>query len=280
MVGRTARLHNDRAFLLLLEERDQVFPLDLAAYHCVSCGVDGVHLEHRLCSVEANHGNAHRGRSLSGCATTGLWHIDAWGRPPQLRRSSCTGPRPPQGILPPDVRRRRLHRQLPAQFVQAGASTRSRLTPDADTIKLSQRCEFCKRLNELSKWAGEGGACDWSNLDQAFGTICCGRFLAVRHEKRSAQRCDRTVGAGSKREERDDVCIRWLRVSGTAEMPQIDQCVGHQFHAVVSLLFELEAQQQPLEFIFPREGPLHEAAYGCLKPALPGGSEGPSFFSN
>src|SRR5664279_833591 len=88
MVGRTARLHNDRAFLLLLEERDQVFPLDLAAYHCVSCGVDGGHLEHRLCSVEANHGNAHRGRSLSGCATTGLWHIDAWGRPPQLRRSS------------------------------------------------------------------------------------------------------------------------------------------------------------------------------------------------
>src|SRR5271166_5285412 len=32
-------------------------------------------------------------------------------------------------------------------------------------------------------------------------------------------------------------------------MPQIDQCVGHQFHTVVSLLFELEAQQQPLEFI-------------------------------
>src|SRR5271165_3509636 len=32
---------------------------------------------------------------------------------------------------------------------------------------------------------------------------------------------------------------------------------GHQFHTVVSLLFELEAQQQPLEFIFPREGPLH-----------------------
>src|SRR5271165_2884445 len=50
---------------------------------------------------------------------------------------------------------------------------------------------------------------------------------------------------------------RWLRVSGTTEMPQIDQCVGHQFHTVVSLLFELEAQQQPLEFIFPREGPLH-----------------------
>ena len=49
----------------------------------------------------------------------------------------------------------------------------------------------------------------------------------------------------------------WLRVSGTTEMPQIDQCVGHQFHTVVPLLFELEAQQQPLEFIFPRKGPFH-----------------------
>ena len=51
--------------------------------------------------------------------------------------------------------------------------------------------------------------------------------------------------------------ISWLRVSGTTEMPQIDQCVGHQFHTVVPLLFELEAQQQPLEFIFPRKGPFH-----------------------
>jgi hypothetical protein len=49
----------------------------------------------------------------------------------------------------------------------------------------------------------------------------------------------------------------WLRVSGAAEMPQIDQCVGQQFHPVMPLLFELKAQQQPLEFILPREGPLH-----------------------
>jgi hypothetical protein len=51
--------------------------------------------------------------------------------------------------------------------------------------------------------------------------------------------------------------ISWLRVSGTAEMPQIDQRVGHQLHPVVPRLFELEAQQQPLEFVLPREGPLH-----------------------
>jgi hypothetical protein len=30
--------------------------------------------------------------------------------------------------------------------------------------------------------------------------------------------------------------------------------VGHQLHTVMSLLFELKAQQQPLELIFPREG--------------------------
>ena len=40
-------------------------------------------------------------------------------------------------------------------------------------------------------------------------------------------------------------------------MPQIDQRVGHQFHAVMPLLFEFEAQQQPLELILPREGPLY-----------------------
>src|SRR5271165_2461452 len=65
----------------------------------------------------------------------------------------------------------------------------------------------------------------------------------------------RAAGAASRR--KASIPRRWLRVSGTTEMPQIDQCVGHQFHTVVSLLFELEAQQQPLEFIFPREGPLH-----------------------
>ena len=48
-----------------------------------------------------------------------------------------------------------------------------------------------------------------------------------------------------------------LFVDHTAERPQIDQCVGHQFHAVVPLLFELEAQQYPLEFVLPREGALH-----------------------
>ena len=49
----------------------------------------------------------------------------------------------------------------------------------------------------------------------------------------------------------------WLRVSGTAKMPQIDQSVRHQLHTVMTLLFELKAQQKPFEFVLPGEGPLH-----------------------
>ena len=40
-------------------------------------------------------------------------------------------------------------------------------------------------------------------------------------------------------------------------MPQIDERVSHQLHTVVPLLNELEPQQQPFEFILPREGPFH-----------------------
>jgi hypothetical protein len=53
------------------------------------------------------------------------------------------------------------------------------------------------------------------------------------------------------------VPISWLRVSSITKMPQIDHGVGHQLHTVMALLFELKAQQQPFEFILPREGPLH-----------------------
>jgi transposase len=54
-----------------------------------------------------------------------------------------------------------------------------------------------------------------------------------------------------------DYPCSWLRVSGTTKMPQIDHSVRHQLHTVMALLFELKAQQQPFEFILPREGPLH-----------------------
>jgi len=54
----------------------------------------------------------------------------------------------------------------------------------------------------------------------------------------------------------DGFSLNWLRVLGTAEPSQIDYCVCHQLHAVVPLLDALEPQQEPFEFIFPRQGPL------------------------
>jgi hypothetical protein len=40
-------------------------------------------------------------------------------------------------------------------------------------------------------------------------------------------------------------------------MSQIDQSVRHQLHTVVALLFELRAQQKPVEFVLPGKGLLH-----------------------
>src|SRR5215831_8660891 len=48
----------------------------------------------------------------------------------------------------------------------------------------------------------------------------------------------------------------WLRVSDTAERSQVDQRIGQQLHAIVPLLDTFKAEQQPLELIFPRKGPL------------------------
>ena len=48
----------------------------------------------------------------------------------------------------------------------------------------------------------------------------------------------------------------WWRVLGTAELPHIDQGVRHQFHAEMSLLNALKTQEESLEFILPRKGPV------------------------
>src|SRR5215467_10762213 len=50
--------------------------------------------------------------------------------------------------------------------------------------------------------------------------------------------------------------LNWLQVSGTAERSQVDQRVRHQLHAIVPLLDTFKSEQQPLELIFPRKGPL------------------------
>jgi hypothetical protein len=53
-------------------------------------------------------------------------------------------------------------------------------------------------------------------------------------------------------------CVQtnWLRVLGAAELPHIDQGVRQQFHAKMSLLNVFKTQEEPLEFIFPRQGPI------------------------
>ncbi len=64
--------------------------------------------------------------------------------------------------------------------------------------------------------------------------------------------------------------LNWLRVLGTAELPHIDQGVRQQFHAKVSLLHVFKPQQQPLELILPRKGPINTGSQG-----MDGGIEEP-----
>ena len=64
--------------------------------------------------------------------------------------------------------------------------------------------------------------------------------------------------------------FNWLQVSGTAERSQVDQRIGHQLHPIVPLLDAFKAEQQPLELIFPRKGPLDTHPQG-----MDGGVEQP-----
>jgi hypothetical protein len=54
----------------------------------------------------------------------------------------------------------------------------------------------------------------------------------------------------------------WLRVLGTAELSHIDQSVRQQLHAKMSLLHVFKTQQQPLEFVLPRKGPIDPSSQG------------------
>jgi hypothetical protein len=56
--------------------------------------------------------------------------------------------------------------------------------------------------------------------------------------------------------------MNWLQVLGTAELPHIDQGVRQQFHAKMSLLHVFKPQQQPLEFVLPRKGPIDPSSQG------------------
>ena len=65
VVRRAARLHDDRAGLLLLEERPQLAPPQLAPDLGLSELVHGVDLKDGLGGIQADHGDAHRGWFLS-----------------------------------------------------------------------------------------------------------------------------------------------------------------------------------------------------------------------
>ena len=64
VMRRTARLHDDRAGLLLLEEHDQFAPAQLAPDRGRSGLVYSVDLEDGFRGIQADHGNARRGRLL------------------------------------------------------------------------------------------------------------------------------------------------------------------------------------------------------------------------
>jgi hypothetical protein len=53
-----------------------------------------------------------------------------------------------------------------------------------------------------------------------------------------------------------------LRVSGTAELPHLDQGVRQSFHAKVSLLHVFNTKKQPIERILPRKGPIDASPQG------------------
>src|SRR5207249_5879522 len=67
-----------------------------------------------------------------------------------------------------------------------------------------------------------------------------------------------------------NLIYNWLRVSDTAERSQVDQRIGHQLHAIVPLLDAFKSEQQPLEFVLPRKGPLDTHPQG-----MDGGVEEP-----
>src|SRR5271156_1326783 len=61
-MGSATGLHHDRAGRLLLKKRDQLAPAQLPLDLRLSSLVHAMDLEDGLRGIQANHGNAHRGR--------------------------------------------------------------------------------------------------------------------------------------------------------------------------------------------------------------------------
>src|SRR5215218_3832227 len=69
VVPSAAGLDDHRASCLLLEERDQLVPAQLALENRPSALVHAVDLEHSLCGIQTDHANRHHGRLLLMVAT-------------------------------------------------------------------------------------------------------------------------------------------------------------------------------------------------------------------
>ena len=54
----------------------------------------------------------------------------------------------------------------------------------------------------------------------------------------------------------EDIMVNWLRVLDTTKCSQVDHRVCQQLHAIMPLLDAFKSEQQPLEFVLPRKGPL------------------------
>jgi hypothetical protein len=61
---------------------------------------------------------------------------------------------------------------------------------------------------------------------------------------------------GIQGQEAGSFWVNWLRVLGTAELPDIDQGVRQQFHANVSLLHGFKTKPPPREFVLPCKCPI------------------------
>src|ERR1700733_10575214 len=86
---RAARLHDNGAGFLLLEEGDQIGPAQLAPDQGFSGLIHGMDLKDGFGGIKAYHGNGHGGWLLLTGFATPSWHTDAAGAVhPIFRRSS------------------------------------------------------------------------------------------------------------------------------------------------------------------------------------------------
>jgi class 3 adenylate cyclase len=126
--------------------------------------------------------------------------------------------------------------RLPAQGEAAPVGP---APPDAERRQLTVM--FCD-LVDSTKLSSQLDPEDWRHVVREYQRVCTD--VIQRYDGHIAQ----LLG--------DGLLINWLQVLGATEPAQIDQRVRQQFHAIVPLLDTFKSEQEPLEFVLPRKGPL------------------------